>query len=291
MQIVREVMADLDRMGIQGVVSDVAATGSRRLWTPWTMATVTFPDGLHGRGVACNRYSMPADPKLVRDYMGKDVYGVLEALLAGPQDDFDSSLAFALLSAMSAWLWPKPGLFKKLGLVRTDLLETPWDPAAFITPEDTVVFCGYASWDVPAVRNIARRVVVLEDQPAMDFAVFDPQREPLKVEFAPRSQAPEMLAEADVVFLSGEVLLDDRLDLCLEKSGKARTRILHGPTSSFYPLAFFNRGVHVQLAVSFPGDATFRSEFLENRGYWYAQPGIRGYLVGLPMPELDNLSA
>ena len=287
MQIVREVIDELKTLGIEAVVDDVAATGSRKLWTPWTMATVTFADDMRGRAAAGNRYAMPADPALVQSYLGKDAFGVLEALLAGPRDDFDVSLAYALLSALSVWVWDKPDVFHKQGLTCVDLAREPWDPTEYVLDTDTVVFCGFAPWEVQAVRDRAAHVLVVENEPRADFGVYDPRDTTLKVEMVQAADAAGALRRADVLFISGDTLLDDRLDFCLEKSSKARTYIIYGPTASFYPLPLITRGVHAVMAVCFPGSDGFRRGFLENRGYWYAMPGVRAFLVSVPLQEAE----
>ncbi len=143
------------------------------------------------------------------------------------------AVGVAVLNALSALAMHRhaiPGGQMTVGL---DALE-----AAEVRPDDRVAMVGAF---VPFIHALKGHVA--------DLLIIDKHKEALKHDelgfWRAPEQAPDVLAQGDVVIITGSALVEDGIDALLSAASKARRVILAGPTASPWPPPFFARGVHV----------------------------------------------
>jgi uncharacterized protein (DUF4213/DUF364 family) len=143
------------------------------------------------------------------------------------------AVGVAVLNALSALAMARHGVPGGHLLVGVDALE-----AAAVEPDDRVAMVGAF---VPFIKALKARVA--------DLWVVDKHREALQPDelasWRAPAQAPEVLAQANVVLITGSALVEGGLDTLLAAASKARCVVLAGPTASAWPPPFFARGVHV----------------------------------------------
>jgi uncharacterized protein (DUF4213/DUF364 family) len=143
------------------------------------------------------------------------------------------AVGVAVLNALSALTLERHGVPGGRLLVGKDALD-----AAGVHAEDRVVLVGAF---VPFIKALKNRVASLW--------VVDKHRQALKPEelhvWRSPQQAPEVLAQASVVIITGSTLVEGGLEALLVAARKARTVVLAGPTASPWPPPFFARGIHV----------------------------------------------
>jgi uncharacterized protein (DUF4213/DUF364 family) len=143
------------------------------------------------------------------------------------------AVGVAVLNGLSALAMARYGVPGGRLLAGRDALE-----AAGVQAGDRVAMVGAF---IPFIKALKSQVA--------DLWVVDKHRGALQAAELAFWRAPEaaaeVLAEADVVLITGSALVEGGLDALLAAASKARTVVLAGPTASPWPPSFFARGVHV----------------------------------------------
>lgn len=147
------------------------------------------------------------------------------------------AVGVATLNALSALAMEREGVPGGRLLPDTDALK-----AITIRPSDRVAMVGAF---VPFIKS-------LRDEVAGLF-VIDRHREALKEHelqfWRPPEVAPAVIAQADVVLITGSALIEGDLETLLDAAADARTVALAGPTASPWPPTFFEHGVDVLAGI------------------------------------------
>jgi len=153
-------------------------------------------------------------------------------------------------------------------------------PSKFVKNSDKVAMVGFHMTTTPLCAEIAKEVHVTElmDLKQLSVVDFDADEES-NVKIFPADKSKDVLGGADVVYITGETVVNGTLNELLEYSKNARTRIVYGPTSAFYPKVLFERGVDVSLPIIFPNTPDFRRRFALSRGYWYSMRDVKQMLI------------
>jgi len=279
LNIVKDTIAELKALGIRGTLTSYIIAATCTLGGPWTMAYVRYDDGVIGCGVANNELAVPDDVSFIKPLLNRDAYDVMEALFAGEKSVFVNSLILSLVSALSHRTWEDPVIYGSNGY-RIEEVVIPRQPIPeLVRAGDVVVLVGFAAWDVPALTGIAREVNVLELEDLKDFKLIDFCPRDSKVKLFPAERSEEVLSRADVVSITGQTIVNETIDDILHFSRNARTRVIYGATSSFYPKVLFERGIDASVSIVFSNTDEFRQQFADSRGYFYQIPGVKRFLV------------
>lgn len=279
MEIIEDSIKELKSLGVDGVLSNVVITKMQTFHTPWTLSYVRYDDGIIGCGMANNETKIPEDVSFIKALLNTNVYDAIDMLYAMESSVFINSLIISMISALTHRLWRDESIFKKDGYTVENLNTPHCIFSEFVRNTDRVVFVGFAAWDVPCIAEIVREVNITELVDSSDFEVIDIDPEESNVEIFPASKSEEILSEADVAVITGETLVNGTLDEILQFSENARTRIIYGPTSSFYPKILFESGIDASIVMIFPNTSDFRRRFVHSRGYWYKMPEVKRIVV------------
>ena len=282
MDIIKETIKEIENLGISGTLSNVVIT---RIG-PWTLSYVKYDDGELGCGCANNeaeREEIPEDVSFIKDMLSLNAYDVLDKLESLENSVFINSLRTSITSALSYRLMNDGNELKKEGYdveafygQNTPLLN----PSKFVKTSDKVAMVGFHMTATPLCAEIAKEVHVTElmDLKQLSAMDFDADEES-KIKIFPADKSKEVLSGADVVYITGETVVNGALNELLEFAKNARTRIIYGPTSAFYPKVLFERGVDVSLPIIFPNTPDFRRRFALSRGYWYSMRDVKQMLI------------
>ena len=282
MDIIKETVKEIENLGISGTLSNVVIT---RIG-PWTLSYVRYDDGELGCGCANNeaeKWGIPEDTSFIKDLLNLDAYEVLDKLESLENSVFINSLRASITSALSYRLMNDENELKKEGYdaeayyaPNTPLLN----PSKFVRTSDKVAMVGFHISATPLCAEVAKEVHVTElmDLEQLSVVDFDADEES-NIKIFPADKNKEVLSSADVVYITGETVVNGTLNELLEFSKNARTLIIYGPTSAFYPKVLFERGVDVSLPIIFPNTSDFRRRFAQSRGYWYSMRGIKQMLI------------
>ena len=282
MDIIKDTMKELENQGMNGTLSNVVITK----FAPWTLSYVRYDDGAIGCGCAYNeaeRWGIPEDVSFIKDLLNLNVYDVLDKLESLENSVFINSLMTSITSALSYRLMNDGNELKKEGYdVEAYYAPTTalLDPARFVKMLDKVAIVGFPSWAIHLYAEVANEVRVTElmDLKLLSVIDFDADEES-NVKIFPADKNKEVLSEADVVYLTGDTVVNGTINEILEFSKNARTRIIYGPSSAFYPKVLFERGVDVSLPIIFPNTPEFRRRFALSRGYWYFMRDVKQMLI------------
>ena len=278
-EVLDETIEELMRQDIDAVLHDVVITRMRT--APWTLSYVRYSDGTLGLGIANNEAKVPDDVGFVKDLLNLDVYDVISKLESLGKGVFINSLKASIASALSYRLM-NPNALKRAGY-NAEVYEPPnlplLNPSKFVRGSDVVAMIGFHPIATPLCAEVAREVRVTELMDLRELTVIDFSIKESNLKIFPASEARKALEGADVVYITGETIVNETIDELLELSKDARVRIVYGPTSSFYPKALFERGVDVSLPVIFPNTPEFRRRFTLSRGYWYSMRDIKQLLI------------
>jgi hypothetical protein len=278
MDIIKETIKVIENLGISGTLSNVVIT---RIG-PWTLSYVRYDDGELGCGCANNeaeRGGIPEDVSFIKDMLNSNVYDIIDKLYDMESSVFVNSLILSMASALSYRLWEDRSFLEKEGFELERLAVPQSSVPKFVRNGDVVALVGFAAWDVPSVAKIAREVNILELMNSKELEVIDFNVDGSNVKIFPASKSEEILSKADVVSITGETVVNGTLDEILQFSKNARTRIIYGPTSSFYPKVLFEGGIDVSLPIIFPNTPAFRWQFVASRGYWYKMSDVKKLVV------------
>lgn len=282
MDVIKETVKELENLGINGTLSDVVITR----FAPWTLSYVRYDDGTIGCGCAYNdagRCGIPEDVSFIKDLLSLNAYDVLDELESLEKTVFLNSLRTSITSALSYRLMNDGNGLEKEGYdVETYHASTTafLDPSRFIKTSDKVAIVGFASWAIHQYAEIANEVHVTELMDLKQLSVIDfGSDEKSNVRIFPSDKNKEVLSTADVVYITGATVVNGTINELLEFSKDARTRIIYGPSSAFYPKVLFERGVNISLPVIFPNTPDFKRRFALSRGFWYFMGDVTQMLI------------
>jgi len=141
------------------------------------------------------------------------------------------TLAIAALNALTSSCWDK------IGTLPYDVATgvNAFDEIAIPAPGKTVVIGAL----VPVLKRL-----IAEDA---DFTVLEMDSRTLKGKeldhYAPASDAPQFVPQADLLVITGVTVLNDTLEGILKMAKPGAQILVTGPTASMLPDAFFRRGV------------------------------------------------
>jgi uncharacterized protein (DUF4213/DUF364 family) len=282
MDIIKETIKEVENLGISATLSNVVITR----FGPWTLSYVRYDDGELGCGCANNeaeREGIPEDVSFIKDMLDLNAYDVLDKLESVVNSVFINSLRASITSALSYRLMNDGNELKKEGY-DVETFYAPNTPllnqSNFVKTSDKVAMVGFHTSATPLCAEVAKEVHVTEflDLKQLSVIDFDTDDEP-NIKIFPADKSKEVLSGADVVYITGETVVNGTLNELLEFSKNARTRIIYGPTSAFYPKVLFERGVDVSLPIIFPNTPDFRRRFALSRGYWYSMRDVKQMLI------------
>ena len=284
MDIIKDTIKELESLSISATLSNVVITK----FCPWTLSYVRYDDGTIGCGCAYNeaeRWGIPEDVSFIKELLNSNAYELLDKLEGLENSVFINSLRTSITSALSYRLMNDGNGLKKEGYEveayyasTTALLE----PSRFVKTLDKVAIVGFPSWAIHLYAEVANEVRVTElmDLKLLSVIDFDADEES-NVKIVPADKNKEVLSKADVVYLTGDTVVNGTINELLEFSKNARIRIIYGPSSAFYPKVLFERGVDISLPIIFPNTPEFRRRFALSRGYWYFMRDVKQMLIKL----------
>ncbi|MFZ2070334.1 MAG: DUF364 domain-containing protein [Halobacteriota archaeon] len=282
MDILKDTIKELENRDMNGTLSNIVITK----FAPWTLSYVRYAEGTIGCGCAYNeaeRWGIPEDVSFIKDLLNLNVYDVIDKLKSLENSVFINSLRTSITSALSYRLMNDGNELKKEGYdVEAYYAPTTalLDPARFVQPMDKVAIVGFPSWAIHLYAGVANEVRITElmDLKLLSVIDFDADEES-NVKIVPADKNKEVLSKADVVYLTGDTVVNGTINELLEFSKDAMTRIIYGPSSAFYPKVLFERGVDVSLPIIFPNTPEFRRRFALSRGYWYFMRDVKQMLI------------
>ena len=280
MDIVRDTIKALENLNVNGTLSNIIVT--RTLYSPWTMSYVRYDDGTVGCGLANNEAKVPGDVAFIKDLLNLNAYDVIDKLGSLENGVFINSLMTSIASALSYRLINDGDALKREGY-GVETHATPdfplFKPSKFVWSSDVVAMVGFHMMAAPLCAEIVKEVRVTELMDLEELSVVDFNAEKSNLKIFSADKNKEVLGRADVVYITGETIVNGTIREILEFSKNARTRIVYGPTSSFYPEVLFKEGVDISLPFIFPNTPNFRRYFVLSRGWWYFMEGIKQLLV------------
>jgi hypothetical protein len=282
MDIIKGTIKEIEYLGISGTLSNVVIT---RIG-PWTMSYVRYDDGKLGCGCANNeaeREGIPEDVSFIKDLLDLNAYDAVNELESLENSVFINSLRTSITSALSYRLMTDGNELKKEGYEAEAFYAPNWpllNPSKFVKTSDKVAMVGFHMMTTPLCAEVAKEVHVTELMDLKQLLVidFDADGES-DIKIFPVDKSEEVLSSADVVYITGETVVNGTLNELLEFTKNARTRIIYGPTSAFYPKVLFEQGVDVSLPMIFPNTPDFRRRFALSRGYWYSMRDVKQMLI------------
>lgn len=143
------------------------------------------------------------------------------------------AVGVAVLNALSALAMEHHSIPGGRLLPGVDALD-----AAEVQSTDRVAMVGAFVPFIKALKGQVADLWIVDKHPE----ALKPDERPL---WRPPERAAEVLAQADVVFITGSALVEGGLDELLDAAQGARRVVLAGPTASPWPPSFFARGVDV----------------------------------------------
>ena len=179
----------------------------------------------------------------------------------------EKSLGVSALNALSQYLLWVKGYVKDYKVeYKKSLLDIVDDIVS--RRDDLIVVVGNM---VPLVRKLEEKgyhVLVFERNPTLRLKGGLPDC----LEY-------RMLKEADIVIVTGATLVNDTVDLVLDVTRKAYTRILVGPTASIYPELFLKRGFTFIAGTRIIDPYKAIDIIRLGGGRWDLDPLFRSYIV------------
>ncbi len=176
-----------------------------------------------------------AEAPLAGKLAGRSAWSLAEYALS--RAALRRSVGVATLNALSSLAVARHSVPQAQLLPGVDALD-----AAKVQPEDRVALVGAF---VPFIKRLSHQVSVLW--------VIDKHPEALRPDERRLWRSPEeasrVIAKANVVIMTGSILVEGGTDELLESAQSARRVIMAGPTASPWPPTFFARGVHVLAGI------------------------------------------
>lgn len=281
MNIIKDTIKELKSLGISATLSDVVIT---RMYTgPWTFSYVRYEEGTIGCGIANNEMKAPDDTSFIRDMLNLDAYDALRELDNMEGSVFINSLITSITSALSYKVVNDEEALRREGYgVISSIapnMSAMMGLSGFVRETDVVAMVGFHVTLTPLVADIAKKVNVTELMDLKELELTHFSTEKSNLEMFPADKNQEVLREADVVFITGQTIVNSTIDDLLQFSNKARARIIYGPTSSFYPKVLFERGIDASSAITIPNTPQFRRRFVLSRGWWQGMRDVKFLLI------------
>ncbi|MCK4241605.1 MAG: hypothetical protein KAX30_08275 [Candidatus Atribacteria bacterium] len=264
MDIIKETIKELESLNVNGTLSNVIITKMR--YSPWTLSYVKYDDGIDGCGLANNELKVPDDVAFIESLLNLNVYDAIDALYNMESSVFINSLIVSTVSALSHRLMNDEDFLRKQGYEVESVIE-PCPLLKFVRNTDVVVLVEYNSQDIPFLAEIAKEVNVIEPTNLGEHDVIDFNAEESNMKIISADKSEEVLSKADVVSITGETLVNGTIDEILQFSENARTKIIYGPTSSFYPKALFERGIDASVSLVLSNTPDFKRQFVLSDGF------------------------
>lgn len=281
MDIIKDTLKELESKGINGSLLNIVITR----FAPWALSYVRYDDGTIGCGCACNeaeRWGIPEDVSFIKDLLNLNAYDVLDKLESLEKSVFINSLRTSITSALSYRLMNDENELEREGYeVETYYASTTalLDPVRFVTPVDKVAMIGFPSWAIHLYAGVKNEVRVTELMDLKLLTIIDFDDEDSNVKIFSADDSKDVLSDADVVYITGETIVNETINEILEFSKNARLRIIYGPSSSFYPEVLFERGIDISRSIIFPNTCDFKQRFVLSRGYWYFMKDVKQMLI------------
>lgn len=171
------------------------------------------------------------------------------------------ALGIATLNALSSLGLELQGLRRGRMLLDTD----PADVME-IGPDNVVALVGAFTPYIRRFKDDVRKLYIIEKNPKAL------RRDELKF-WKPPEEAEEALKEADIVLMSGSVLVEGGIDELLESARGSKVAIV-GPTTPPWPDPFFDSGVYALGGVKvLDGDRLIRLVGEGGSGYVFERDG------------------
>lgn len=159
---------------------------------------------------------------------------------------------------------------------------------ADVKPDDKVVVVGAFAPFLRELRRIGATHWVLEKDPS----TLKPQEMP---HFRPAEMAPQIVPQADVLFITGTTVLNDTLDDLLALAPSSARIVVVGPTVTMVPDAFFEAGCDVLGTIRITEPDQFLDVLAEGgSGYHFFGKSARKILLRrhalAQKPELQQVS-
>jgi uncharacterized protein (DUF4213/DUF364 family) len=171
--------------------------------------------------------AMPLSGKLA----GRSVEKYLEDLYS--QNPLKKTLGIATLNALSTLCWEKETASERNYVITMG--EDAFDKVDVTQYQKTVVIGAL----VPMLKKL--------NKAEADYKVLEMDSRTLKGKelehYAPATDAPRYLPEADLIVITGVTILNNTLFDLLKMAKKGAEIIVTGPTASMLPEAFFKYGV------------------------------------------------
>ncbi|MCW3129189.1 MAG: DUF364 domain-containing protein [Methanophagales archaeon] len=281
MDIIKDTIKELENQGMNGTLLNIVITK----FAPWTLSYVRYDDGTIGCGCACNeaeRWGIPEDVSSIKELLNLNVYDVIDKLDSLEESVFINSLRTSITSALSYRLMNDRNELEEEGY-EVEAFYAPTtallDPSRFVQPGDKVAMVGFPSWAIHLYAGLANEVRITELMDLKLLSVIDFDDEDSNVKIYSASESKDVLTDADVVYITGETIVNETINEILDFSKNARVRIIYGPSSSFYPEVLFERGINVSRPIIFPNAHDFKQRFVLSRGYWYFMRDIKQMLI------------
>ncbi|MEA2051604.1 MAG: DUF364 domain-containing protein, partial [Euryarchaeota archaeon] len=153
------------------------------------------------------------------------------------------------------------------------------DPSRFVQPLDKVVMVGFPSWAIHLYAGVKNEVHVTELMDLKLLSVIDFDDDDSNVKIFSADESKDVLDDADVVYITGETIVNETINEIMDFSKNARMRIIYGPSSAFYPKLLFEMGIDVSRPIIFPNTRDFKQRFVLSRGYWYSMRDVKQMLI------------
>ena len=287
MDIVIGTLNELEKLGINGILVDVVVTKAPN--APWTLSYILYDNGKIGCDLANNETKVPYDSSFVGDLLHHNCYDIIREIRREKGNTFINSLITSITSALSHRLMNKDDLstFGYYVEEYVDMSITPYNvfpifgqTSMFIKSSDIVAMVGFHWILTTLCSKLAKKVLVTELIPPEELSVVDFKPEEPNVEILPAEKNREVLREADIVYITGETMVNNTIYELLEYSKNAKKRIIYGPTSSFYPEVLFKKGIDSLLAFVYPNSWDFKHRFVLSRGSWYWMKDVKQLFIG-----------
>lgn len=273
--IVSETIRDLKRRGVNASLANVVVT--RTYTGPWTVSYVRFNDGRWGCGISNNEMKVHGDLSFLESLLNVEVFEVISQLEDVENSVFINSLLISIASTLSHNLMKEKILTEEGYKVRSSITPdlSALDPKRYVQDTDTVAMVGFHVTLTRQIANIAELVNVTELMNLEDLEVADFADGNHNVRMLPARKNEEVLRNADVVFITGQTLVNGTAEDLLKFSKDSRTTIIYGPTSSFYPKVLFEKGADVSFSLVLPSSPQFKKQFVLSRGWWQGIKGVK----------------
>lgn len=280
MDLIEETINELKISGIRGKLIDIVVT--RTTTGPWTLTYVEYDNGIIGCGMANNEKNIPDDTSFLKNLISLDSYEGISRLEDIDESVFVRSLKTSITSALSHKLLNDDNFLEEAGYKVESSLGPGFrlmDPSKLIKNTDVVVTVGFHVMLTPLIASIAKELYVSELTDLKELEVIDFKTRNLNVRIVPASKNKEILSKADVVYITGQTVVNNTIEEILDWSKNARTKIIYGPTSSFYPKVLFDKGIDFSLGIVLPNSSQFRQQFILSRGWWQGIRGVKMILI------------